>query len=132
MIPDYFILICSLRMICILENMSMDKVNSKLRLRLTVIQPMSETTMVTNRRKSTNKKEEQEQEEELYIDTVEAEHIEMYLKAIWAIRERKEEIKVSSIAKLLNIRQPSVVQMLRKLNDANLVEYKGGKNIVNK
>jgi DtxR family transcriptional regulator, Mn-dependent transcriptional regulator len=91
---------------------------------------MSETTTITNRRKSINKKGEQEQEEELYIDTAEAEHIEMYLKAIWTIRERKEEVKVSSIAKLLNIRQPSVVQMLHKLNDANLVEYKGGKNIV--
>jgi DtxR family transcriptional regulator, Mn-dependent transcriptional regulator len=91
---------------------------------------MFETTTITNRRKSTNKKEGHEQEEELYIDTAEAEHIEMYLKAIWAIRERKEEIKVSSIAKLLNIRQPSVVQMLHKLNDGNLVEYKGGKNIV--
>src|SRR5918992_3615767 len=90
---------------------------------------MSETMTITNRRKSTNKKEEQEQEE-LYIDTAEAEHIEMYLKAIWAIRERKEEVKVSSIAKLLNIRQPSVVEMLRKLDEANLVEYKGGKNVV--
>jgi DtxR family Mn-dependent transcriptional regulator len=36
---------------------------------------------------------------------------------------------VSSIAKLLNVKQPSVVQMLHKLNDANLVEYKKG-NIV--
>ncbi|MGH9975838.1 MAG: metal-dependent transcriptional regulator, partial [Nitrososphaeraceae archaeon] len=54
----------------------------------------------------------------------------MYLKAIWAISERKEEVKVSSIAKLLSISQPSVVQMLHKLNAANLVEYKGGKNVV--
>ena len=68
-------------------------------------------------------------DEELYIDTAEAEHIEMYLKAIWAISERKQEVKISSIAKLLNVTQPSVVQMLHKLNDANLVEYKKG-NIV--
>jgi DtxR family Mn-dependent transcriptional regulator len=68
--------------------------------------------------------------EELFIDTAEAEHVEMYLKAIWTISERKEEVKVSSIAKLLNISQPSVVQMLRKLNDSNLVEYRGGKNLV--
>jgi len=47
----------------------------------------------------------------------------MYLKAIWHIRERGKEVKVSSIAKLLNIRQPSVVSMLHKLNDENLVEY---------
>jgi DtxR family Mn-dependent transcriptional regulator len=68
-------------------------------------------------------------DEELYIGTAEAEHIEMYLKAIWAISERKQEVKISSIAKLLNVTQPSVVQMLHKLNDANLVEYKKG-NIV--
>ena len=68
-------------------------------------------------------------DEELYIGTAEAEHIEMYLKAIWAISERKQEVKVSSIAKLLNVTQPSVVQMLHKLNNDNLVEYKKG-NIV--
>jgi len=44
-----------------------------------------------------------EQEEVLYIDTVETEHIEMYLKTIWTIWKRKEEVKVSSIVKLLNI-----------------------------
>jgi DtxR family Mn-dependent transcriptional regulator len=71
-----------------------------------------------------------EDREELYIYTAEAEHVEMYLKAIWTISERKEEVKVSSIAKLLNISQPSVVQMLRKLDDSNLVEYRGGKNVV--
>jgi DtxR family transcriptional regulator, Mn-dependent transcriptional regulator len=88
---------------------------------------MSEITTINNRSKSSNKKDEKE---ELYIDTAEAEHIEMYLKAIWSISERKEEVKVSSIAKLLNVTQPSVVQMLHKLNDANLVEYKRGKTIV--
>jgi DtxR family Mn-dependent transcriptional regulator len=72
----------------------------------------------------------EQEREELYIDTAEAEHVEMYLKAIWTISERKEEVKVSSIAKLLSISQPSVVQMLRKLNDAHLVEYRGGKSLV--
>lgn len=67
----------------------------------------------------------------LYIETAEAEHVEMYLKAIWAISERKEEVKVSSIAKLLAISQPSVVQMLHKLNGAHLVEYKGEKMWLN-
>lgn len=65
-------------------------------------------------------------EEELYIGTAEAEHVEMYLKAIWYIRERGEEVKVSSIAKMLNVKQPSVVQMLRKLDEVNLVEYSKG------
>jgi DtxR family transcriptional regulator, Mn-dependent transcriptional regulator len=77
-------------------------------------------------------------EEELYIGTAESEHTEMYLKALWYIAEKGEEPKVSSIAKLLNIRQPSVVEMLRRLNESKLVEYEkgsivritpGGKNI---
>lgn len=62
-------------------------------------------------------------DEELYIGTARSESLEMYLKAIWHIGERGKEVKVSSIAKLLNIRQPSVVSMLHKLNDENFVEY---------
>ncbi len=73
-----------------------------------------------------SKKERVLGEEELYIGTAESEHVEMYLKAIWYIRERGEEVKVSSIAKLLNVKQPSVVQMLRKLDEGNLVEYSKG------
>ena len=62
-------------------------------------------------------------EEKLFVGTAEAEHVEMYLKAIWHIRERGEDVKISTIAKMLNIRQPSVVQMLKKLNAKDLVEY---------
>lgn len=69
-------------------------------------------------------------DEELYLGTAESEHVEMYLKAIWHIRERKEKVKVSSIAKILNVRQPSVVQMLHKLNDANLVKYTKGNSVL--
>ena len=69
-------------------------------------------------------------DEELYLGTAESEHVEMYLKAIWHIRERKEKVKVSSIAKILNVRQPSVVQMLHKLNDANLVQYVKGNAVM--
>ena len=47
----------------------------------------------------------------------------MYLKAIWHIKERGEEVKISTIAKMLNVRQPSVVQMLKKLNEQKLVNY---------
>jgi DtxR family Mn-dependent transcriptional regulator len=69
-------------------------------------------------------------EETLFFGTAEAEHVEMYLKAIWHIRERGESVKISTIAKMLNIRQPSVVQMLKKLNGKNLVEYnKAGVNL---
>lgn len=69
-------------------------------------------------------------DEELFLGTAESEHVEMYLKAIWHIRERKEKVKVSSIAKILNVRQPSVVQMLHKLNDADLVEYSKGNTVM--
>jgi len=65
-------------------------------------------------------------DEELFVGTAESEHIEMYLKAIWYIREKGEVVKVSSIAKLLNVTQPSVVQMLRKLNSSQLVLYRKG------
>ena len=59
----------------------------------------------------------------LFVGTAEAEHVEMYLKAIWHIKERNEPVKISVIAKMLNVRQPSVVQMLKKLNEKELVEY---------
>ena len=44
-------------------------------------------------------------EESLYIDTAEAESVEMYLKAVWYIREQGEDVRVSSIAKLLNVKR---------------------------
>jgi len=62
-------------------------------------------------------------DEVLFVGTADAEHVEMYLKAIWHIKERKEPVKISTIAKMLNVRQPSVVQMLKKLNGQQLVEY---------
>lgn len=62
-------------------------------------------------------------EEVLFVGTAEAEHIEMYLKAIWHLKEKNQDVKISSIAKMLNIRQPSVVQMLKKLREQKLVNY---------
>ena len=62
-------------------------------------------------------------EEILFVGTAEAEHIEMYLKAIWHLKEKGQDVKISTIAKMLNVRQPSVVQMLKKLNAQNLVNY---------
>ena len=62
-------------------------------------------------------------DEILFVGTAELEHVEMYLKAIWHIKERDEDVKISTIAKMLNVRQPSVVQMLKKLNIKNLVNY---------
>jgi len=62
-------------------------------------------------------------DEILFVGTAEAEHVEMYLKAIWHINERNDPVKISTIAKMLHVRQPSVVQMLKKLNIKDLVEY---------
>ncbi len=62
-------------------------------------------------------------DEILFVGTADAEHIEMYLKAIWHIKERREDVKISTIAKMLKVRQPSVVQMLKKLNGKDLVNY---------
>jgi DtxR family Mn-dependent transcriptional regulator len=62
-------------------------------------------------------------DEVLFVGTAEAEHIEMYVKAIWHLKERGQDVKISTIARMLNVRQPSVVQMLKKLNTQNLVKY---------
>ena len=62
-------------------------------------------------------------DEILFVGTAEAEHVEMYLKAIWHIKERNDPVKISTIAKMLNVRQPRVVQKLKKLNEKELVEY---------
>ena len=67
--------------------------------------------------------DELENEEVLFVGTAEAEHTEMYLKAIWHIAEKGDEVKISTIAKRLNVRQPSVVQMLKKLAKRELVTY---------
>lgn len=61
--------------------------------------------------------------EELFVGTAEAEHVEMYIKAIWHINEEGQEVRVNSIAKKLSVRQPSVVQMLKKLKRMKLVNY---------
>ena len=62
-------------------------------------------------------------DEILFVGTAEAEHGEMYLKAIWHIKEKNELVKISTIAKMLNVRQPSVVQMLKKLNEKNYSKF---------
>jgi len=68
--------------------------------------------------------------ERLYLETANSEHIEMYLKAMWRILEKGEEIKVVSIAKILDVKQPSVVQMLHKLNDLKLIKYYVGSSSI--
>ena len=67
--------------------------------------------------------DELENEEVLFVGTADAEHTEMYLKAVWHIKEKGDDVKISTIAKRLNVRQPSVVQMLKKLSKRELVNY---------
>jgi len=62
-------------------------------------------------------------EEMLFVGTAESEHIEMYLKAIWHLAERSEQCRINSIAKMLNIKEPSVIQMLKKLREQGLIVY---------
>ncbi len=62
-------------------------------------------------------------DEVLFVGTAEAEHVEMYLKAIWHLMENGEQCRVNSIAKMLNIREPSVIQMLKKLRGQDLIVY---------
>lgn len=62
-------------------------------------------------------------EEKLYVGTAPEEHIEMYLKAMWLTSENSKPIRVSTIASMLRIRQPSVVQMMKKLDEAGFVNY---------
>ena len=47
----------------------------------------------------------------------------MYIKAIWHLLERGEQCRIKSIAKMLSITEPSVIQMLRKLSAQKLVVY---------
>ena len=61
--------------------------------------------------------------EEMFVGTAVAEHTEMYLKAIWLLMEHGEQCKVNSVAKMLNIREPSVIQMLKKLRGQDLIVY---------
>jgi DtxR family Mn-dependent transcriptional regulator len=46
-----------------------------------------------------------------------------YLEAILSIAERKGYTRVKDIASALNIKPPSVVEMLKRLNDMGLVDY---------
>ena len=62
-------------------------------------------------------------DEKLYVGTASNEHVEMYLKAVWLIKENERPIKIGTIANLLRIRQPSVVQMMRKIDDMGYVKY---------
>ncbi len=62
-------------------------------------------------------------EEKLYVGTAPKEHVEMYLKAMWLTNENNKPIRISTIANMLRIRQPSVVQMMKKLEEMGFAKY---------
>ncbi len=62
-------------------------------------------------------------EEMLFVGTADAEHREMYIKAIWHLLEQGEQCRINAIAKMLNVTEPSVIQMLKKLNGQGLIVY---------
>ena len=47
-----------------------------------------------------------------------------YLRALYVMEEKNNEIKSIGIAKYLNVSKPSVSEMARKLNEEGLVSYK--------
>ena len=71
--------------------------------------------------------------EHLFIEPIETEHSEMYVKAIYLLKESDEmPAKVKSIAKLLDVSAPSVVEMLKKLSVLGLVKYTRNGTVLNK
>ncbi len=62
--------------------------------------------------------------EELFVPAVTSEHTEMYLKAICLIQERGEApARIGSIAGLLKVTPPSVVDMLKELSSHTYLTY---------
>jgi len=49
--------------------------------------------------------------------------VEDYLETLYLIQKKKGYLKVRDIAAAMDVKPPSVVEMLRKLEDAELVDY---------
>ncbi len=52
-----------------------------------------------------------------------------YLETILNLKKEKETVKTKNIANKLGIKSPSVVEMLEKLNNKNLVDYRKYKGV---
>jgi len=58
------------------------------------------------------------------------ENIEEYLEALWTLEEKgKRMSKISTIAQVLNIASPSVVEMFKKLEKQGYVTYKSREGV---
>jgi len=64
-------------------------------------------------------------DEVLFVGTAEAEHVEMYLKGIWHLKERNEQVKISSIASKFSLENANRIKKIeQKINhDVKAVEY---------
>jgi len=49
--------------------------------------------------------------------------LEDYLESIFVIKQRKQIVRVKDLARHLNVKAPSVVEILRKLKEKNLIEH---------
>ncbi|BAL81590.1 metal-dependent transcriptional regulator [Caldisericum exile] len=49
--------------------------------------------------------------------------IEDYLEAIFVVREQKGYVRVKDIADLLNVKLPSVTEIIKKMQESGLIEH---------
>ncbi len=56
---------------------------------------------------------------------------EEYLEALWLLKEKGVELcRIKDVAEMLNVRPPSAVEMLKKLEKGGFVDYKRQKGIM--
>lgn len=53
-----------------------------------------------------------------------SERLEMYIKAIYTLEKQKDRARTKAIAKELGVKEPSVTEMLQRLEKKDFVEYK--------
>lgn len=68
--------------------------------------------------------------EVMYVQPVDTVHSEEYLEALWLLENAGEhQARIRSLAQLLDIAPPSVVQMLKKMEEMGLVKYPKHKGV---
>jgi len=59
-----------------------------------------------------------------------SENTEEYLEAIWVLEEKGQKIRIIDLADHLNIKPPSVLEKLKKLEEEKLVTYNKNEGMV--
>ena len=62
--------------------------------------------------------------DEILIIITKATHVETYQNTILLIKKRLVDIKINTIAKMINITQAHIVQIIQKSSQKNLLNYK--------